>query len=124
MLGATELEGDDIKGLDAVVALDGLISDEDIASIEGLLDAATTAPGHACGQVLVDAHRGLTLVGYDTEVLVEWGAVSVLQVGDGGGIQSLDFACFAGEEEIFVTFPAFPLEEELLLCDGITTNHC
>ena len=124
MLGTTELEGDDIEGLDAVVALDGLVSHEDIAPIEGLLDAATTAPGHPCGQVLVDAHRGLPLVGYDTEVLIERRAVGVLEVGDGFGIKTLDFTRFAREEEVFVSLPAFSLKEELVLSDGITTSHC
>ena len=72
VLGTAQLEGDDVKGLDAVVALDGLVADEDIAPIECLLDATTTATRHACSQVLVDAHRSLPLVSYDTEVLIEW----------------------------------------------------
>jgi len=66
----------------------------------------------------------LALVGYDTEVLIERRAVGVLEVGDGCGIKTLDFTRFAREEEVFVAFPAFSLEEELVLSDGITTSHC
>jgi len=71
MLGTAQLKGDDVEGLDAVVALDGLVADEDIPSVKRLLDATTTATRHASSQILVDAHRRLSLVSYDTEVLIE-----------------------------------------------------
>ena len=42
------------------------------AEVERLLDTTTTATRHASSQILVDAHRRLPLVCYDTEVLIEW----------------------------------------------------
>ena len=50
-----QLERDDLEGLDAVVGLDGAIPDEDIASLQRLLDAAAGGVGHARGEELVDA---------------------------------------------------------------------
>jgi len=111
MLGTAQLKGDDVEGLDAVVALDGLVADEDIPSVKRLLDATTTATRHACSQILVDAHRRLPLVSYDTEVLIERRAIGVLEIGDRGGIEALDLGGVIGEEEIFVAFPDFAIKE-------------
>ena len=84
-----ELEGDDLEGLDAVVGLDGSIPDEDIATLQRLLNTAAGGVGHARGEELVDTQQLLPLVGDDTEVLVERRAVGVRQIGDGGGIPLL-----------------------------------
>ena len=48
----------------------------------------------------------------------------MLEVGDGSGIEALDLGGAIGEEEIFVAFPGFAIEEQLLVGQRITTSHC
>ena len=48
----------------------------------------------------------------------------MLEIGDGSGIEALDLGGAIGEEDIFVAFPGFAIEEQLLVGQRTTTSHC
>ena len=48
----------------------------------------------------------------------------MLEIGDGSSVEALDLGGAIGEEEIFVAFPSFTIEEQLLVSQRITTSHC
>ena len=48
----------------------------------------------------------------------------MLEIGDSIGIEALDLGGAIREEEIFVAFPGFAIEEQLLVSQWITTSHC
>ena len=73
-----EQEGDDVGGLDAVVALDGLAVHVDETLARGGLDAVARGVGQVVDEELVDAEQLLAAVGHDAEVFVELAAFFVV----------------------------------------------
>ena len=69
-LGMIQDECDDVARLDLVVALDGLVVGPDATRLCCFLYAVAAGAGHVIHQELIDADGALTLVNFDTPMLV------------------------------------------------------